>query len=47
MRVVQAKEFGGPEVLGVTEVPDPVAGSGEVVVRVAAADVVFLDTTLR
>ncbi|MEC3952811.1 zinc-binding dehydrogenase [Nocardia sp. CDC153] len=47
MRVVQAKEFGGPEVLTVTEAPDPVAGPGEVVVKVAAADVMFLDTTLR
>ncbi|MTE16225.1 zinc-binding dehydrogenase [Nocardia aurantiaca] len=47
MRVVQAKKFGGPEVLAVSEVPDPVADSGEVVVRVAAADVMFLDTTLR
>ncbi|GAB2510689.1 zinc-binding dehydrogenase [Nocardia heshunensis] len=47
MRVVQAKEFGGPEVLTVTEVPDPIPGPGEVAVRVAAADVMFLDTTLR
>ncbi|GAB0102964.1 zinc-binding dehydrogenase [Nocardia sp. JMUB6875] len=47
MRVVEAKEFGGPEVLAVTEAPDPVAGPGEVVVAVAAADVMFLDTTLR
>ncbi|MVU83348.1 zinc-binding dehydrogenase [Nocardia sp. ET3-3] len=47
MRVMQAKEFGGPEVLAVTEAPDPVAGPGEVVVRVAAADVMFLDTTIR
>ncbi|MET8426186.1 zinc-binding dehydrogenase [Nocardia sp. NPDC004860] len=47
MRVVQAEEFGGPEVLTVRQVADPVAGPGEVVVRVAAADVMFLDTTLR
>ncbi|AYF77996.1 NADPH:quinone reductase [Nocardia yunnanensis] len=47
MRVVEAKQFGGPEVLTVTEAPDPAPGPGEVVVRVAAADVMFLDTTLR
>ncbi|WP_433663102.1 zinc-binding dehydrogenase [Nocardia sp. CA-128927] len=47
MRAVQAVEFGGPEVLSVREVPEPVAGPGEVVVDVAAADVMFLDTRLR
>jgi NADPH:quinone reductase len=47
MRAVQATEFGGPEVLVVREVPEPVAGPGEVVVDVAAADVMFLDTQLR
>jgi NADPH2:quinone reductase len=47
MRVVQATEFGGPEVLAVRVAADPVAGSGEVVVTVAAADVMFLDTQLR
>ncbi|GAA5073767.1 alcohol dehydrogenase catalytic domain-containing protein [Nocardia iowensis] len=47
MRVVQAVEFGGPEVLTVREVPEPVAGADEVVVQVAAADVMFLDTRLR
>lgn len=47
MRVVEAKEFGGPEVLTVTEAPAPVPGPGEVVVKVAAADVMFLDTLMR
>ncbi len=47
MRTVQAEAFGGPEALTVTEAPDPVAGPGEVVVRVEAADVMFLDTLLR
>ncbi|MEV0294204.1 zinc-binding dehydrogenase [Nocardia sp. NPDC050710] len=47
MQAVQATEFGGPEVLAVHEVPEPVAGAGEVVVAVAAADVMFLDTQLR
>ncbi|MFF0493636.1 zinc-binding dehydrogenase [Nocardia sp. NPDC004068] len=47
MRVVEAKSFGGPEVLVVSEAPDPVAGPGEVVVGVSAADVMFLDVRLR
>ncbi|MGY4100726.1 alcohol dehydrogenase catalytic domain-containing protein [Nocardia sp. R16R-3T] len=47
MRAVQATEFGGPEVLSVCEVPEPVAGPRQVVVDVAAADVMFLDVQLR
>ncbi|SEG59336.1 NADPH2:quinone reductase [Thermomonospora echinospora] len=47
MKIVEAKEFGGPEVLTVSEVPDPVAGSGQVVVGVAAADTLFVDTQIR
>ncbi|PXX60381.1 NADPH:quinone reductase-like Zn-dependent oxidoreductase [Nocardia tenerifensis] len=47
MRAVQAVEFGGPEVLTMREVPEPVPGPGEVLVDVAAADVMFLDTRLR
>ncbi len=37
MRAVVAQQPGGPEVLTVTELPDPVAGPGEVVIDVAAA----------
>ena len=37
MRAVVVTEPGEPEVLAVQEVPDPVAGPGEVIVRVAAA----------
>ncbi|MEV6137991.1 zinc-binding dehydrogenase [Nocardia sp. NPDC051990] len=47
MRAVHATEFGGPEVLSVREVPEPVAGPGQVVVEVVAADVMFLDVQLR
>ncbi len=47
MRAVHATEFGGPEVLSVHEVPEPVVGPGQVVVDVAAADVMFLDVQLR
>lgn len=47
MQAVQVKEFGGPEVLEIQEVPAPEPAAGQVLVRVAAADVMFLDTRLR
>jgi len=47
MRVVQASSPGGPEVLSIVDVPDPVAGPGQLLVRVAAAGVNFIDTYKR
>jgi NADPH2:quinone reductase len=47
MRAIQVAAFGGPEVLALAELPDPVPGPGQVVVGMAAADVIFLDTLLR
>ncbi|WP_425415314.1 zinc-binding dehydrogenase [Pseudonocardia acaciae] len=47
VRAVRVREFGGPEVLVAEEVADPVAGPGQVVVGMAAADVIYLDTLLR
>ncbi len=47
MRAVQITEFGGPEVLGVSEVPDPVPGNEELLVHVARAGVNFGDTHQR
>jgi len=47
MRAVTATRAGGPEVLQVTDVPDPAAAPDEVVVRVAAAGVNFIDTYRR
>ncbi|MGH1564459.1 zinc-binding dehydrogenase [Mumia sp. DW29H23] len=47
MRAVQVGEYGGPEVLEVADVPDPDPAEGELVVDVAVADVIFLDTILR
>ncbi|CNG19300.1 Zn-dependent oxidoreductase [Mycobacterium tuberculosis] len=47
MRAIQVASFGGPEVLSPAEVPDPVPGPGQVVVGMAVADVIFLDTLLR
>jgi NADPH:quinone reductase len=47
MRAIQAAEAGGPEVLTLVELPEPQAGPGELVVRVAAAGVNFRDTYER
>ena len=44
MRAVQITEFGGPEVLTLTELPDPVATDGLQVVDVTSAGVNFADT---
>ena len=47
MRAVQITEFGGPEVLQVVELPDPVPGEGETVVEVERAGINFADTHQR
>ncbi|MEU3454689.1 zinc-binding dehydrogenase [Micromonospora sp. NPDC006766] len=47
MRVVRAIGFGGPEVLVPGDAPDPVPGSGEVVVDVAVAGMTFVETQIR
>ncbi|MDX8034113.1 zinc-binding dehydrogenase [Lentzea sp. BCCO 10_0856] len=47
MRAVRVHEFGGPEALRLDEVPEPVAGPGQVVVGLTVADVILLDTLLR
>jgi NADPH2:quinone reductase len=44
MQAIRIEEFGGPEVLEFVELPDPVAGEGEVVVEVARSGVNFADT---
>lgn len=47
MRAVVVTEYGGPEVLSVTEVPDPVPGPDEILVRVAHTAVNRADTLQR
>ena len=44
MRAIRLTEFGGPEVLVASEVPDPVAGAGEQVLDVLATGVNYADT---
>lgn len=47
MREVVLQEFGPPERLVAEEVPDPVAGPGQVVITVAAAGITFIETMTR
>ncbi|MFG2647093.1 zinc-binding alcohol dehydrogenase family protein [Streptomyces sp. NPDC048436] len=44
MRAIQFDRFGGPEVLGVVEAPEPVPGPGQLLIQVEAAGVNFADT---
>ncbi|MFB7782123.1 zinc-binding dehydrogenase [Streptomyces vinaceus] len=47
MRAVRVDGYGGPEVLVPVELPDPVPGAGEVVVRAEAVDTIFVETQIR
>ena len=47
MRAIQMTEFGGPEVLKLTELATPRPGPGEVLVRVTRAGLNFADTHTR
>jgi NADPH2:quinone reductase len=47
MRVIEVKQFGGPEVLEVGKVDEPVAGLGQVVVDVSDVPLLFIDTQIR
>lgn len=47
MRAVQVREFGGPDVLEPVELPEPVPGPGQLMLAMAVADVIYLDTMRR
>lgn len=47
MKAIQLRRFGGPDVLDYVDVPNPVPGPGEVLVRVHAAGINFADTLMR
>jgi NADPH2:quinone reductase len=47
MRAVQIREFGGPEVLELVDLPIPDPAAGEVLLQVSAAGVNFADTHQR
>jgi NADPH:quinone reductase-like Zn-dependent oxidoreductase len=46
-RAVQITRFGGPEVLDVVDLPDPVPGDGEQLYEVSAAGINYTDTHHR
>jgi NADPH:quinone reductase len=47
MRAIQQREFGGPEVLELVDLPVPEPGDGEVLIRVSRAGMNFADTHQR
>jgi NADPH2:quinone reductase len=47
VKAIRFHEHGGPEVLKLEEVPDPVPGEGQALIRVGAAGVNFIDTYIR
>ena len=44
MRAVQITRFGGPEVMDIVELPDPVPGEGQQLYEVSSAGVNLADT---
>jgi NADPH2:quinone reductase len=47
MKAIRVHEYGGPEVLKLEEVPDPVPGPGEALVRLEATGVNFIEVYQR
>src|SRR5215472_16756219 len=46
MKAILCHRYGGPDDLVLEEVPDPIAGPGEAVVRIKAAALNFFDTLI-
>ena len=44
MKAIQITKFGGPEVMQLTELPDPIAGAGEEILDVTAIGINYADT---
>jgi NADPH:quinone reductase len=47
VRAVEVVRFGDPDVLELSDLPDPIAGPGKVLVAVSVCDVLFVDTMIR
>lgn len=47
MKAIRIHEYGGPEVMKFEDIPTPTPGAGEVLVRLAASGVNFIDTYKR
>jgi NADPH2:quinone reductase len=44
MKAIQVKEFGGPEVMELVEIPEPEPSDGQVLVKIARSGINFADT---
>jgi NADPH2:quinone reductase len=47
VRAIEVPRFGGPDVLELRDLPDPIPGPGQVRVAASACDVLFVDTMIR
>ena len=47
MKAIRIHSYGGPEVMKYEDIPDPAAGKGEAVVKIAAAGLNFIDIYFR
>jgi NADPH:quinone reductase len=47
MKAIQVKQFGGPEVLQLADIPAPTAGPGQLLIKIKAAGVNPADTYMR
>ena len=47
MRAIVVRQFGGPDVMKIEEVPPPSAGPGQILIRVRAIGVNPVDTYIR
>jgi NADPH:quinone reductase len=47
VRAIEVARFGGADVLELRDLPDPVAGPGQILVAASACDVLFVDTMIR
>ncbi len=47
MKAIRVHEYGGPEAMGLEEVPEPEPGTGQVRIRISAAGVNPVDTYIR
>ena len=47
MKAIQVKETGGPEKMELVDLPVPVAGPGQALVKIAASGVNFIDVYFR
>ena len=47
MRAIRIQQFGGPEAMGLEELPTPKPGDGQALVRIEAAGVNFIDVYQR